>query len=528
MEATVSPAKYEADILVRDQKISVLQHELDQLKRLIFGATSERFVPTVPDEQLDLFTEVAGAANGKEEQSEEQSISYSRRKPKAKPHPGRTPLPEHLPRRKVAVEPEEDTTGMVKIGEDITTKVDYTPGKLEVIEYVRPRYARPEAEQTEGTPAIVQAPAPDQVLPKAIAGAGLLTQLVVAKYIDHLPLHRQQQMFKRDFDWCPAASTLGDWLAATCTLLEPLYEALQKLVLATDYLQGDESRITVLERGPKDKKHKDKSHRFPPKDRKSHLGYMWVFRNPLAGAVLFAYRPGRGANVLHETLADYQGYLQSDGYSAYTAYLKRHEGVQLVSCLAHIRRKFFDAQSNHRALAEKALRDMQYLYRVERIARDYNLSPERRQALRHRFARPKYDALLNWVKKEKARALQKDGISRALGYAVNHLPRLAAYLEDGRIEIDNNQIENKIRPLALGRSDQVGKGSHLRALFAGSKEGARRAAMMYSFFATCKDQGINPREWLHDVLLHIGSHPINRIEELLPAAWAAARDKEEK
>ena len=519
MEATVSQAKYDE----LEGKYNALRHELEQLKRLLFGAKSERFVPTAPGaRQMDLFDEGehAGAENETEEQSEAlEKISYTRRKPKAKPHPGRTPLPEHLPRRQVLVEPDEDTTGMTKIGEDITTKVDYTPGTLEVIEYVRPRYARPAREQTEDIPAIVQAPAPDQVLPKAIAGAGLLTQLVVAKYIDHLPLHRQQQMFKRDFDWRIAASTLGDWFAATCTLLEPLYEALQKLVLDTDYLQGDESRITVLERGPKDKKHQDKSHRFPPKDRKSHLGYMWVFRNPLAGAVLFAYRPGRGANVLHDTLADYEGYLQSDGYSAYTAYLKRHEGVILVSCLAHIRRKFFDARSNHRKLAEKALRDIQYLYRVERIAREYDLSPERRQALRHRFARPQYNALLSWVREEKERALQKDGISRALGYAVNHLPRLEVYLEDSRIEIDNNQLENKIRPLALGRNNY---------LFAGSKQGARRAAMMYSFFATCKDQGVNPREWLHNVLLRIGSHPINRIEELLPAAWAAARDKEDK
>ena len=195
-------------------------------------------------------------------------------------------------------------------------------------------------------PAIVIADVPDQVIPKGIPGSGLLTQIVVAKDIDHLPFNRQIEMFKRDHGWAIHKSTMGDWFAAVCTLLEPLYVALVLQVLDTDYLQGDESRLIVLEWGKEQTK--NKSHRFPPGKRKSHLGYMWVFRNPVVGGVFFAYRPGRGANVLHETLGEFKGKLQSDGYSAYTAYLKKNANVELVSCLAHIRRKFFDAQKNHR------------------------------------------------------------------------------------------------------------------------------------------------------------------------------------
>lgn len=447
MGATVSKAEHDAAIAQKDGQLNALRFELDKLKRLIFAAKSERFEPASAPEQMALWEQQQGADAGTKDVKKRRVAAHDRQK--KKPHPGRAALPEHLPVRQEVIESDEDTSGMAKIGEDITRKVEYLPGILEIIEYVRPRYARPEAEQSEEVVPIVEAPAPDQVLPKAIAGAGLLVQLVIAKFIDHLPLYRQRQMFKRDHDWDIASSTLGDWFAATCTLLDPLYRALQKKVLNTDYLQGDESRITVLEAGKE--KTKDKSHRFPLKQRKAHLGYMWVLRNPVVGGVFFIYRPGRGANVLHDTLGNFTGHLQSDGYSAYTSYLKKNAGVELVSCLAYIRRKFFDARSNHKELAELALRAIQYLYRIERIGRQYKLDADRLQSVRRRYARPAYDVLLGWVDYQQRNNLSSGGIGKALGYAKNHLPRLAPYLDDGRIEIDNNQIENKIRPLALGR-----------------------------------------------------------------------------
>jgi len=500
MEVMISKAEYDK----LEGKYNALRHELDQLKRLIFASKSERFAPATAPEQMELFGE--GADAGAVEETKEQ-ITYERKKKRK--HPGRTKLPDHLPVRQEIIEPDEDTTGMVKIGEEITRKVDYTPGSLVIIETIRPKYARPEAEQTEKKPAIVVADVPDQVIPKGIPAAGLLAHIIVAKYIDHLPFYRQIGMIKRDHGWAIHKSTMGDWFAACCTLLEPLYAVLMASVLQTDYLQGDESRITVLEWGKEPSK--SKSHRFPPGKRKSHLGYMWVFRNPVNGGVFFAYRPGRGANVLHETLKDFSGKLQSDGYSAYTSYLKKHKlDVELVSCLAHIRRKFFDARKNHPELAELALRAIQYLYRIERICRDYKCSDERRLKLRQRYARPAYDAMLEWVDHQQRNNLSKGGIGKALHYAKNHLPRLRHYLEDGRIEIDNNQIENKIRPLALGRKNY---------LFAGSHKGAERAAMMYSFFASCKEHDVNPREWLRDVLIRIGNHKVNRLEELLPGRW---------
>jgi transposase len=502
MEGIISKAVHDAALAEKQEQIDALRHELDQLKRMIFGVKSERLAPASAPES---------------EQEETETITYQRKKHPAKPHPGRAKLPDHLLVRQVIIEPDEDTTDMIRIGQDVTRKLEYIPGTLEIIEYIRPRYARPAAKQTDEVSAIVQAPAPDQVLPKSIAGAGLLTQIIISKYVDHLPLYRQQQMFLRDFGYEVSTSTLGDWFGGSCAVLEPLYVALIKQVLDATYLQGDESRIGVLEKG--DGKKKDKSHRYPAKARKAHLGYMWVFRNPVARGVLFAYRPGRGANVLNETLADFKGKLQSDGYSAYTAYLKKHDGVQLVSCLAHIRRKFFDARKNDPKLADLALRACQYLYRIEDKCRERSVSPAVRQRMRRRYARPAYEALMEWVSKNLPDSLPKSGIGKALGYAANHLPRLRHYLEDGRIEIDNNQIENKIRPLALGRKNYM---------FAGSRKGAERAAMMYSFLSTCKEWDVNPREWLQDVLLRINDHPIKRIDELLPGEWKKRRNGQEE
>jgi transposase len=500
MEATISKAEYDAAMAEKDGQIAILRHELDQLKRLIFASKSERFVPASLPEQMALWDDSPEPGAAPEET---EKITYERTKKKA--HPGRTPLPEHLPVRREIIEPEEDTSGMVQIGEEVTRKVDYTPGILEIVEYVRPKYARPEAEQEEKG-AIVIAEVPDQVIPKGIAAVGLLVQLINAKYIDHLPFYRQIEMFKRDFGWAIHKSTITDWFVAVCTLLEPLYDALQKDVLNTDYLQGDESRIQVLDYTD------SKSTKGKP-NTKTHLGYMWVFRNPVSGNVMFTYRSGRGANVLHETLGEFTGRLQSDGYSAYTSYIKKHN-VELVSCLAHIRRKFFEAKMNHPEKAEYALEQIQLLYAVEQIAREEGFDSMERLRIRKVSAAPIYYQLLEWVRTEQANNLTKGAMGKALLYAKNHLPRLEHYLHDGRIEIDNNQIENKIRPLALGRKNY---------LFAGSNQGAQRAAMIYSFFASCKANDINPREWLRDVLIRIGNHPINRLEELLPVQWAEKR-----
>ena len=491
MSITIDKAEY--DELIAQN--NALRHRLEQLERLIFAAKSERHAPASAPEQMALWD--PGADAGAVEATKEQ-ITYTRKK---KDHPGRAKLPEHLPVRRIEVAVDFDVTDLVKIGEEITRKINYIPGKLEIIEYVRPKYALPAERQVDGVPSILIPDVPEQVLPKSIITVDVLVHLIVAKYIDHLPFYRQRAMFKRSFGWEVPKSTINDWFSAGCQLLEPLYPLLQQDVLTTDYLQGDESRIKVLNWTEKDAKKPDKKN--------THLGYMWVFRNPATGNVFFTYRKGRGAKVLEETLSDFTGLLQSDGYSAYTKFARKPD-VELVSCLAHIRRKFFEAKRNHPQLAELALAAIGYLYRIEARCRQRNFSLAERQTMRRRLATPAYEALLEWVDYHQRNNLRQGAMGKALKYAADHLPRLRHYLTDGRLEINNNLIENKIRPLALGRKNY---------LFAGSHAAAQRAAMMYSLFASCVANDVNPNAWLRDVLLRIKDTRPSKMAELLPGAW---------
>lgn len=472
-----------------EAKLAALEHELAQLKRLIFGSKRERFEPALMPEQLMLdFGQDTGVVEPVAVPTED--ISYTRKKVA---HPGRTVLPDHLPTEEIILEPEEDTTGMKLIGEEITETIDYRPGVLFKRRLIRRKYARVAPE--EGESAVVIAPVPERPIPKGIAEAGLLAYLIIAKFLDHLPFYRQIERFKREHNWVLQKTTLNDWFAACCTLLEPLYGRLMDEVLKSDYLQADESPIKVLDK---------------ESPGSTHQGYMWVYRNPVNGLVFFDYRKGRGAHGPKERLCDFKGLLQCDGYSVYDSLAAKQPGIRLVSCLAHIRRKFFEAKENSPKLANEALERIQQLYELERTYREQKLNPEQIAARRQEEALTHFKSLLNWVQEHRANNLSKENIGKALRYAAEQLPRLEAYLSDGRIQIDNNLIENAIRPLALGRKNY---------LFAGAHSGAERAAMIYSFLATCKTLGINPLEWLTDVLQRIGKHPVNRIGELLPGNW---------
>ncbi|HFC93367.1 MAG TPA: IS66 family transposase [Leucothrix mucor] len=485
---------------VLEQKLNAILHELNQLKKLIFGSKSERFVPaSSPPEQLELFsTQQSGSSSAKEEEKE--IITYQRNKKKK--HPGRTPLPDNIPTEDVIIEPEEDTTDMQLIGEEITETIDYTPGKLIKRRYIRKKYVRSTKQQEQGSSAVVIAPAPPRPLPKALAEAGLLAHLFISKYIDHLPFYRQIQIFKRQYGWTLHKSTINGWFAACCTLLKPLYDAHIRAVMQSDYLQADESHIKVQD--------SNKSARLNGGKGKTHQGYMWVYRNPLNGLVLFDYRKGRDMQSPKECLANFKGTLQCDGYNVYKSIANKQPDIHLVSCLAHIRRKFYDALNHHPDLAKYALKEIKKLYSIERQCREENLSVQHIAQRRKDKSAPIFNALLEWVETQHSTNLSKGPIGQALYYAKNELPLLSAYLEDGRIEIDNNLIENTIRPLALGRKNY---------LFAGSHQAAQRAAMMYSFFASCKTMDINPFYWLKDVLQTIGDTPVNQVAKLLPHNW---------
>jgi transposase len=486
----ISRVEYDAAIAEKDGQINALRYRLDQLERLIFAAKSERTAPASAPEQMALWD--GGDGVGAKEAGKVR-VTYQRKKKSV--HAGRNPLPDHLPVEEITIEPEENTEGMKRIGEEITETLDYTPGSLLIKRLIRPKYARPVEQQTEGLCEVVVAQLPARAIDKGIAEAGLLAHIFVAKYVDHQPFYRQIKGFARDYGWKAGSSTFSDWLAACCTLMEPLYQCLLRAVIDTDYVQTDESPIKVLD---------------SEKKGKSHQGYMWVYRAPVSGLVLFEYRKGRGANGVLERLQDFTGYLQTDGYSAYKTYLRKHPEVTGVSCLAHIRRKFHVALDNDRRRAQVALAAINFIYHVEAHCRSRQRTPQQRLALRRRVSLPVYEALLDWVGFAHVGNLSKGALGKALHYAKNELPKLRACFSNGRIDLDNNLIENSIRPLALGRKNY---------LFAGSHRAAQRAALMYSFFASCHKLDVNPREWLTDVLERNANHPVNQLEKLLPHRW---------
>jgi transposase len=470
-----------------DLQITALQQELANLKRLIFGSKNERFVPaeSSPSQlSLDMQTDAVAACSV----TKTQKIEYIRNTNQiTKEHPGRTKLPEHLERREIIIEPAEVTDGCKKIGEEITEELEYEPGKLFVNRYVRPKYVITENKS------IIIAPMMERPLPKAIVGPGLLAQIIIDKYVDHLPLYRQMERFKREGINIPY-STIGDWIKNGCSLIDPLYESLKKLIVQSNYLHADESPIKVLD---KDKKGQ------------THRGYYWVYHNSIDGLVWFDYQEGRGREGPVAVLKDFKGYLQTDGYAVYD-FFKEEKDITVLHCMAHARRMFFEAKENDKPIAEYALEQIGLLYTIERKAKEQQLDQEQILQLRQTEAVPVLESLGRWMKETYVKVLPKSATGKALGYSISRWPELTLYTTDGKLNIDNNPVENSIRPVAIGRKNY---------LFAGSHEAAKRSAILYSLMGTCKLHGINPFIWLRDVLQRIATHPINKIEELLPHNW---------
>ena len=485
--------KYEA-IEVQYEQLQVqhdaIKAELQQLKRLIFGSKHERFIPS-GDHPSQLTLDIQPEAASQPPVTTAKKIEYTRTattvRESKQDHPGRTRLPEHLERREIIIDPQQDLEGCKKIGEEVTEELEYEPGKLFVNRYVRPKYAKADNE------GVLIAPLTERPLPKAIAGAGLLAQIVIDKYVDHLPLHRQQQRFSREGINLPY-STITDWVSNTCSLIEPLYEALHKEVISSDYLHADESPIKVLD---KDKKGD------------THRGFYWVYHNSIEGLVLFDYQQGRGREGPLAMLKDFKGHLQTDGYAVYNIFNER-EDITLLHCMAHARRMFYEALANDELRAAYALKQIGLLYDIERKAKQQSLNANELTALRQEEAIPVLKALSKWMKEEYVKVLPKSSIGKALAYSIERWDQLMIYAADGKLNIDNNPVENCIRPVAIGRKNY---------LFAGSHQAAQRSAMLYSLLGTCKLHGINPFIWLKDVLQRIGTHPINRIEDLLPHTW---------
>jgi transposase len=470
---------------------STLKDELEWLKRQLFGRKSERFEGMDPN-QLQLQLEEL-QEQVRQQGEELQQISYKRKKIEKEETQsrGRTPIPVDLRREEIIIEPEDVPEGSKKIGEQITEVMEYKKAEVYVKRYIRPKYALPKEE------GITIGDLPSLPIPKGNAGPSLLSQILIGKYVDHLPLYRQQQQFKR-LGVEISDKTICGWVAASCELLTPLYEKLMQNVQQGDYIQADETPIKVLD---KDKK------------RDTHKGYYWVYHSPITKTVCFQYRKGRGREGPKEFLKNFNGAIQADGWQVYDKFEKR-QGITLLGCLAHVRRKFEEALDNDKSRAEHVLSEIQKLYTIERKARKGQLDYNERKKLRMQESKPVLENLKTWLlenaPESNSKTLPKSKIGKAINYTLALWHRIERYLEDGRYEIDNNWVENSIRPVALGRKNY---------LFAGSHDAAQRAAMIYSLLATCKKNDVEPSAWLTEVLSKIQDHPINQIEKLLPENW---------
>ena len=506
MKKSVSIAEHKAILAEKEAQIAQLTSKLAYFERMVFGRKSERFVAQPGADQLNIFaTEDDSPAQPSSEPLRER-ITYERDKPVAtKKHPGRTPLPEHFEVEERTLEPQEDTSGMVRIGEHISEYVEYTPAAMKIIRIIRPKYVVQRDTRVDETTPVLCAQLPARPIDKSIASASLLAHIITNKYIDHLPFYRQIQRFKRNYDWAIHKSTINSWFVAVCTLLKPLYEVHRKQILEQAYLQVDESKIKVLTKILKDKDGNRIKVDTRKKGSKQMLGWMWVVRSPQTGQVLFVYEDNRGQKGAHSVLSDFQGgFLQTDGLPSYNA-IAAQANVERLGCWAHVRRKFFEAQGNDKKRAEYALQLIQEIYGHERKTATF--TAEQRKAYREEHLLPLFRTFKDWLDDQCVYVTPKSPIGKAFTYAQNQWSTLTPLFQDGRLLIDNNHIENKIRPLALGRKNY---------LFAGGHEAAQRAAMMYSFMASCKEHGINPYEWLKDTLDCIPDTKLWQLHDLLP------------
>jgi transposase len=521
-------AEREAMLVERDLLIEKLKLQIARMKRVQFGASSEQLdaqilqleliVEDLEIAQSALSIESTSAPNDKCDDSALDAIDASVSSNNIAAPTTRT-LPEHLPRERVVYEPmiSRDHTAvcgckhcgaqadsLAHLGDDESELLEYVPGRFKAIVQVRPKYLCGECKT------ITQAAAPGRALAKSYAGPNLLAHVLTSKYADHLPLYRQSEIYARDGIDLPR-STLADWVGGCSQLLKPLVAALQGYVLSAEKLHADDTPVPVLQPGRGTTK----------------TARLWTYvrddrtaANPSAPAVWFTYSPDRKGEHPQRHLKDFRGILQADGYAGYERlYEQRDEhGKPLIveaACWAHARRKFFDIH----ALGEKShLQTPIATAVVERIATLYSIEasirgkpPDERSRIRQLQTKPKLDELKQFFEVTLAQVSRKSNLAEAIRYALTRWIALTRFVNDGKVEIDNNAAERALRCVALGRKN---------FLFAGSDAGGERAAAIYSLIGTAKLNGLDPEAYLRYVITHINEQPINRVDKLLP--WNVA------
>ncbi len=511
----------------RDEQIGALRLAIDKLtlelfhlRRMRYGRSSEK----VDSPELPL--KVPGAAvqptpaapepsPGAAQVADLEDARHKRQAVACRTAPRQ--LPGHLPRQEVTHLPSPQCTcpgcgtALRQIGQDASEVLEYQPGSFRVVRHVRPRLACARCHT------IVQASAPSRPIERGLAGAGVITQVLVGKFCDHLPLYRQSQIYARQ-GVVVERSTLADWVAGAARLLQPLANAVRRYVLSAGQIHPDDTPVPVLS----------------PGRGTTRTARLWVYaRDDRPGgdasppAVWFQYSPDRKGEHPRGHLAGFAGTLQADAFAGYDALFADGQVVE-AACWAHARRKYYEIHKGQGempgTLAHQALLRIGALYAIEKDIR--GKSAEERQRQRQSRAKPLVEALHGWLQQALGQISAKSSMAQAIGYSLNHWQALVRFVDDGHIEMDNNAAERALRAVVLGRKNY---------LHFGSDAGGERAAVIYTLIGSCKLGGIDPQAYLHHVLGRIADHPINRIDELLPwrvaerlrPAWQAARQTQD-
>ena len=490
---------YQQQLEENKQTITKLKQQIEMLQRKIWGKSSEKYIPEDPQQRkldfegLDLLPEEKELVTSAREEIEQ--YKTIRVKAEDKSHPVRKPLPEGLPREETHIYPENiNAENWTELEPEITEVLERDPARWYVRRIIRHKYVLKDKSQGQDIEKqIITAPMPVLPIAKSYAGATLLADIVIDKYVNHLPFYRQIQMFKQQ-GISIAPATINGWFGGVADLMRPAYYRLKELVLRSGYIQSDETTIPIIN----NEKHKTIN------------GYIWMIRAVTEELVFFHYDYGsRAQKVALQLFKDYQGVIQTDGYVVYDIY-ENKKGVLPIGCWAHARRKFEEALKEDEFRASYALEQIGLLYDVERRADNEKLSDEERSELRSRLSYPLMVAFEKWILSQYPKVLPKGRIGNALRYTYNIYHKLTRYHLDGRLKIDNNLGENAIRPIALGRKNW---------LFCGNHNAAENAAIMYSMLGCCKAHKVNFREWMVFFLNNIHKYDddyTKDLAELLP------------
>lgn len=490
-------AERDSRIAEQGNKIKRLEEQLEWFKRQIFGQRSEKFVDNQNGEQLVL--DIFGGVESVEKQ-DKQAVSAHIRSKQKREGKDKITIPEDLPvERRVYDLPEEEKvcleTGqsLVKIGEEVTRKLAYKPGSYFIKEIVRPKYALPNGEGIRITPL------PESLLDRCQADDSLLADILVKKFCDHLPLYRQVEQLARERIKI-SRQIFCQWVMRCGKALKPLYEEMARQVLASGNIFADESPVDMLD----------------PGNGKTHQAFMWVFVGGKAADPpyrIYNFRTDRGHNNAVECLKGYKGVLHSDKYGAYEALANKKQFVW-APCWSHIRRKFVEAETGDPHLRKQVLRLIRYLFMLERVA--WARTEEERLKIRQEKEIPIIDRLIKLIKDRltTGHILPKSKLREALGYFCSLIPHLKNYTQHAWARLDNNVAERAIRPLALGRKNW---------LFVGSEIGGEAAAVILTLVQSCRAIGVNPREYMEDVMRRLMAHNSQKLQELLPDQWARVR-----